>query len=81
MSDPNVAVKATAAATYGGAGSAVVFGVTANELAAYVGAAVAVLAWLSNLAVTIYFKHRHLRITEAVAKAQPECATCPEREG
>lgn len=76
MSIHSVAEKIPPAATYGGAGSAVVFGLSANELAAFIGAAVAIL----GLIVQIYFKHRHLKVVEAAAKTRPDCATCPERD-
>lgn len=76
MSIHSVAEKTPSVATFGGAGSAVVFGLSANELAAFIGAAVAVL----GLIVQIYFKWRHMKIIEVAAKTRPDCATCPERE-
>ena len=49
-----VAVKAT----YGGAATAVIGGLTANEFAAIVGAIVAILSFIAN----IVFKLRHEKI-------------------
>lgn len=82
MNEPatsNAITKATAAATYGGASSAVLFGLTANEIAAYGGLAIGLIGLLLNQAVTIYFKRRHLRVIESAAQTRPDCATCPER--
>lgn len=80
MSIHSVVEKTPSVATYGGAGSAVVFGLSANELAAFIGAAVAVLGLIIQTALSIYFKQRHLKVVEAAAKTRPDCATCPERE-
>lgn|GEM_PF-3069570 len=44
--------------TYAASGSAVIFGVTANELAAIVGVGVAILSLLVN----IWFKFQHLKL-------------------
>lgn len=52
-----VALVAAKTATYGGGASAVVFGLSANEIAALVGAAVAVL----GLAMQWYFSRRRDR--------------------
>lgn len=71
--------RVAATATYGGAGSAVVFGMTANEIAAYGGLAVAIIGLLVGQAVSIYFKFRHLRLAEQAAKERPDCLTCPDR--
>lgn len=76
MAESSIATKATAAATYTAGGSAVVFGFTANELAAYIGAGVAVLSFLANF----WFKWQHLKIVREAAESRPDCATCPERD-
>ena len=55
-----MADKITTTTAYVASGSAVFFGLTANEFAAYVGAAVAVLTYLTNA----YFKLRHLKLAE-----------------
>lgn len=81
MSEP-VLTKTTAAATYGGGIVAFVGGLSANEIAAYGGLAVAVLAWLSNTIITIYFKYAHLKLSRETAKTgRSPCSDCPEREG
>lgn len=60
MSDPKTSVI-----SYASAGSAVLFGLTANELAAYIGAACAV----ATFAVNWYYKRQHLKIIEARVNA------------
>ncbi|AMG88533.1 HP1 family phage holin [Bordetella bronchiseptica] len=55
--------KVAANVTYVGSGWAVIFGLSANEFAALVGAAVAVVGLLVNL----WFKWQHLRIARTVA--------------
>lgn len=55
MTDPKTSV-----ASYAASGTAVFFGLTANEVAAIVGAAVAVLTFLLNW----YYKHQHLKAIE-----------------
>ncbi len=45
---------------YGGAGTAIIFGVTANELAAYAG----IIIGLLTLAVNIYYKHKNYKLAE-----------------
>lgn len=52
--------KAATAATYTGAGSAVFFGLTANEFAAIGGLAIALIGLLVN----IWFKHQHLQLAK-----------------
>lgn len=56
MSDPKTTV-----ASYLSAGGAVIFGFTANEFAALVGAVCAI----ATFAVNWYFKYRQLKIIEA----------------
>lgn len=72
----SIADRATTFATYTGGSSAVIFGLSANEIAAFIGAAVAILSFLANL----WFKWQHLRIVKAAAIDRPDCATCPERD-
>ncbi len=55
-----VATKAALTATYGGSAGAVYFGLTANEIAAFGGLAVAVI----GLLVTWYYKHKHYKLAE-----------------
>lgn len=64
----HVSMKATSMATYSGAGSAVYFGLTANEIAALGGLAVAVVAALGNLLLTWHFKSQHLQLARARAE-------------
>lgn len=52
--------KAATTATYGGSSAAVYFGMTANEIAAFGGLAIAVIGLLAN----IWFKHQHLQIAK-----------------
>ena len=63
-----ITTKAATAATYGGSGAAVFFGLTANEFAAVSGVVIA----LCGLLVNIYFKHQHLKIARASAKADEQ---------
>jgi hypothetical protein len=51
-------VKAATAAQYGGSASAVYFGLTANEIAAFGGLIIAII----GLIVNIWYKHQHLKI-------------------
>jgi hypothetical protein len=53
-------VKAAQAATYGGGGAAVYFGLTANEIAAFGGLAIGLLGLLTNF----IYKHLHYRLAE-----------------
>ena len=55
-----VAAKAASVATYGGAGSAIFFGLTANEFAAICGVVIGVIGLIAN----IYFKQKHLEIAK-----------------
>lgn len=56
MSDPKTSV-----ASYAASAGAVVFGLTANEIAAYVGMACAVATFVVNW----YYKRQHLKIIES----------------
>ena len=60
--------KAATAATYTGAGTAVFFGLSANEFAAIAG----VLIALVGLLVNIWFKHQHLKIAKRKGVAADE---------
>jgi len=53
-----VATKASAVATYGGASSAVFFGLTANEFGALCGVVIGFIGLVAN----IYFKYQHLQL-------------------
>ena len=68
MTNEAVSTKIASAATYGGSSAAVIFGLTANEFAAISGVVIAVIGLLVN----IYFKHQHLKIARASAKADEE---------
>lgn len=57
--------KAATYATYTGAGSAVFFGLTANEFAAIGGVVIALIGLLVN----IWFKHQHLQIAKKQSKS------------
>jgi hypothetical protein len=50
--------KAASAATYGGSGAAVYFGMTANEIAAFGGLFIATMGLLINW----WYKHQHLKL-------------------
>jgi hypothetical protein len=64
--------KAANAAEKGGAAVAVVGGFTATELAAFGGLAVAILGYVTSQVMNFYFKHQHLKIARAAAKADEE---------
>lgn len=72
-----IAERSATMTTITAGGGALYFGLTANELAAFVGAAVAVL----GLLVQVWFKWQHLKIVKAAAQTRPDCATCPDRRG
>ncbi len=55
-----LASKAATTATYGGSSAAVYFGMTANEIAAFGGLAIAVIGLLVNW----WYKHQHLQLTK-----------------
>jgi hypothetical protein len=57
-------VKVATAAQYGGSASAVYFGLTANEIAAFGGLIIAVI----GLIVNIWYKHQHLKIAKQKAE-------------
>ena len=53
-----VAAKAASVATYGGAGSAIFFGLTAKEFGALCGVVIGFIGLVAN----IWFKHQHLKL-------------------
>lgn len=59
-----VATKAASVATYGGASSAVFFGLTTNE----VGTICGVVIGLVGLVANIWFKHQHLKLARKEAE-------------
>lgn len=58
-----LATKASSVATYGGAGSAIFFGLTANEFGAICGVIIGVIGLIAN----IWFKHQHLKLARKEA--------------
>ena len=56
-----MADKAATTAAYAASGSAIVFGLSANELAALVGASIAIMTFVANL----WFKYQHLQLARA----------------
>jgi uncharacterized membrane protein len=56
--------KVATAAQYGGSGSALVFGLTSNEIAAYGGLLIGVLGFLVNTFVNWYYKAQHLKLAK-----------------
>jgi len=58
-----LATKASSIATYGGAGSAIFFGLTANEFGALCGVVIGFVGLVAN----IYFKHQHLKLARKEA--------------
>ena len=56
--------KAATTAQYGGSATAVYFGLTANEIAAFGGLIIAVI----GLIVNIWYKHQHLKIAKGKAE-------------
>lgn len=67
----SAAEKAAPYATYGGGGSALVFGLTANEwsvIGVISGIVIGLLGWVTS----VYFKHQHLKIARQKALADPE---------
>lgn len=51
--------------TYSSSAATIFFGLTANELAALIGACVAVLAWLTKAVMDWHFKGEHLKLAKA----------------
>jgi hypothetical protein len=59
-----VAAKTASVATYGGAGSAIFFGLSANEFGTLCGVVIGLIGLIAN----IYFKHQHLKIARKEAE-------------
>lgn len=55
-----VAAKASSIATYGGASSAIFFGLTANEFGTVCGVVIGLVGLIAN----IYFKYQHLQVAK-----------------
>lgn len=58
-----VATKVSSVATYGGAGSAVFFGLSANEFGAICGVVIGFVGLIAN----IWFKYQHLQVAKKEA--------------
>ena len=58
-----VAAKASSLATYGGATSAIFFGLTANEFGAICGVVIGFVGLIAN----IWFKYQHLEVAKKEA--------------
>ena len=58
-----IAAKASSVATYGGATSAIFFGLTANEFGALCGVAIGFVGLVAN----IWFKYQHLQVAKKEA--------------
>lgn len=58
-----IADKASSVATYGGATSAIFFGLTANEFGALCGVAIGFVGLVAN----IWFKYQHLQVAKKEA--------------
>lgn len=56
-------IKVSSVATYGGAGSAIFFGLTANEFGALCGIGIG----LAGLIANIWFKYQHLKLARLEA--------------
>lgn len=63
-----MADKLATTAAYTASGSAIIFGLSANEFAAYSGVLIGALTYLTNL----WFKYQHLQIARDAAKAEEE---------
>ena len=80
MSKETLIERAAQTVTYGGAGGAVFFGMTANEFAAVAGVLIGVVGLILQAGITIYFKRQHLAIARSAAAAKPQCEICPDRK-
>ena len=63
------AAKVVQTATYAGSGAAVLFGLTANELAAVGGLIIGAVGLITNTVITVYFKYRHLELAKRQASS------------
>jgi len=68
---------ATSVTTYTSAGGAILFGFSANEIAAFTGAVVAVASFLLNW----WFKSQHLAIVREKASCAKDGGICPGISG
>ena len=59
-------------ATYGGSGTAVFFGMTANEVAAIGGLLVAIVGLVVSQCMNWWFKWQHLKLARENAKASED---------
>ena len=57
-----VVQKVSAVSMYGGSGAAIIFGLTAQEFAALLGAAVAVIGLIVNVSLNWYYHHRRFQL-------------------
>jgi uncharacterized membrane protein len=64
----NIVIKSATAATYGGSATAIVFGLSVNELAALGGLFIGFV----GLIISTWYKHQHLQIAKDNAKANKE---------
>lgn len=80
MTKETIIERVAQTATYGGAGGAVFFGMTANEFAAVAGVLIGAVGLVLQAAITIYFKRQHVKIALEAAKAKPQCEVCPDRK-
>lgn len=73
--------RTATATTITAGGGAIIFGLSANEFAAIVGAGVAVLSFLFQIAITLYFKSEHLKLAklQALRGEQDPCDVCPKK--
>ena len=84
FADAHSAEKVTAAVSVVAGSGAVVFGLTSNDIAAIVGATVAVTALFANVSISIYFKNKYLKFLEESVKEDVTpnimknmCSVCP----
>lgn len=61
--------KVSTAAAYIASGNAILCGLTANELAALIGAGLAVLTFVAN----IWFRYQHLKLAKAKVEREFSC--------
>lgn len=63
-----VAMKTASAMTYGGSATAVIFGLTAHEFAAFGGLLVAVIGLVAKICIDWHFKSAHLKLARERGK-------------
>lgn len=76
--------KTSATIGYLGSGAAILFGLTAQELAALGGLAVAVVGFTINVLITLHYKQKHYELIRAEMQqqritdhARMPCEVCP----